>query len=45
MLTSIVKRVDRYAALCDACGMPIERTEEGRWTVPESLVSKRDQAA
>ena len=45
MLTSIVKRQDRFTALCDDCGLPIERSEQGRWTVSESLVSKRGEAA
>jgi hypothetical protein len=45
MLNSIVRREDRYAALCDSCGLPIERFEEGRWTVAEPLLSRRNQAA
>jgi hypothetical protein len=45
MLTSIVRRADRYTALCDDCGLPIERSEEGRWTASEPLLSRRDQAA
>jgi hypothetical protein len=45
MLNSIVRREDRYTALCDSCGLPIERSEEGRWTEAQSLLSRRDQAA
>ena len=45
MLNSIVRRVDHYTALCDSCGLPIERSEEGRWTEARPLLSKRDQAA
>ena len=45
MLTSIMRRESGYAALCDECGLPIERSEEGRWTVSEPLLSRRRQAA
>jgi hypothetical protein len=45
MLNSIVRREDRYTALCDSCGLSIERSEEGRWTETQPLVSRRDQAA
>jgi hypothetical protein len=45
MLTSIVRRADRYTALCDDCGLPLERSEEGRWAPPEPLVSRKGQAA
>src|SRR5512142_2360640 len=44
MLNSIVRREDRYTALCDNCGLPIERQEGGRWTEAPSLVSRGDQA-
>lgn len=45
MLTSIVQRDRGYAALCDRCGMPIERSEAGRWAVSEPLISRSRQAA
>jgi hypothetical protein len=45
MLNSIVRRKDRYTALCDSCGLPLERLEEGRWTEAQPLLSRRDQAA
>lgn len=45
MLASIIKRQNGYAALCDDCGLPIERAESGRWIVAEPLVSRRDKAA
>jgi hypothetical protein len=45
MLTSIVRRQDRYTALCDSCGLPIERRDDSRWTACEPLASRRDQVA
>jgi hypothetical protein len=45
MLNSIVRRADRYTALCDSCGLPIERSEESRWTEAQPLLSPRDEAA
>jgi len=29
------KRTNGYAALCDDCGLAIERGEPGRWTIAE----------
>jgi hypothetical protein len=45
MLTSIIRREDRFAALCDDCSLPIERSEGGRWSASEPLLTRRDQAA
>lgn len=45
MLNSIVRREDRYTALCDSCTVAIERFEKGRWTASQPLVTKRDPAA
>jgi len=45
MLNSIVLRNDRYTALCDSCGQPLERTQESRWTEARSLLSRHDRAA
>jgi hypothetical protein len=45
MLNSIVRHEDRFSALCDACGAPIERTETSRWTSAEPLVSVRNRVA
>ena len=45
MLTSIIRRHDRFTALCDGCGLPIERPNDGRWTIPEPLASQREQTA
>jgi len=45
MLTSIVRRENGFAALCNECGLPIERSEEGRWSASEPLLTRRDQAA
>lgn len=45
MLTSIVRREDRFTAFCDGCGLPIERSDEGRWTEAQPLLSRHDQAA
>jgi len=44
MLNSIVRREDRFAALCDRCCAPLERRENGRWKMPDPLVSRRNQA-
>lgn len=41
MLTSIVRREGRYKALCDNCGLPIERFETGRWAATMPLVARR----
>jgi hypothetical protein len=41
MLTSIVRRENRYTALCDDCGLPIERSEAGRWGA-STLLAARD---
>ena len=43
MLTSIVRREGHYTALCDDCGLLIERSEAGRWAASVSLVARRDQ--
>ena len=45
MLTSIMKREGGYSALCNECGLPIERGEEGRWVVAEPLLARRSEAA
>jgi hypothetical protein len=45
MLTSIVARANGFAALCDGCGLPIERSEEGRWTASQPLSTRQDKAA
>jgi hypothetical protein len=45
MLTSIVDRRHHFSALCDDCGLPIERAEAGSWAASEPLVTRRDQAA
>jgi hypothetical protein len=45
MLSSIIQRQDRFTALCDGCGLPLERPLEGRWTTAEPLASRRDKAA
>jgi hypothetical protein len=45
MLTSIIRRQDRFTGLCDTCGLPIERPNDGRWTSPMPLASQRDQTA
>jgi hypothetical protein len=43
MLTSIVRRSHGYAALCDGCGLPIERLEEGRWLTFQPLATRQDK--
>ena len=45
MLTSIVRRKSGFAALCDECQLPIERTYEGRWVASQPLLSRRNQVA
>jgi hypothetical protein len=45
MLTSIVRRTDRFTALCDHCGSIIERSDESRWARSEPLASTCSQAA
>lgn len=45
MLTSIVRRESGFAALCDECQLPIERTYEGRWVASQPLLSRRNQVA
>jgi len=42
MLTSIVRKDHRFKALCDACTLPIERSEFGRWAVSAPLVGRLD---
>lgn len=44
MLTSIVEREAGYAALCDSCGRPLERSKEGRWTPSQPLATRQDRA-
>ena len=45
MLTSIVERADGYAALCDDCGLPIERPAQGRWVASDPLIARNEKAA
>jgi hypothetical protein len=45
MLNSIVRREDRYTALCDSCGLLLERSEAGRWTEAQPLLSRPHRAA
>jgi hypothetical protein len=45
MLTSIVRKTDRFTALCDDCGSLIERSDESRWARSEPLASTRRQVA
>lgn len=45
MLRSIIVRNDRFTALCDHCGAPIERDESRRWVNRAPLISGRDRAA
>jgi hypothetical protein len=45
MLSSIIVRDDRFTALCDHCGAPIERDHARRWEHAPSLIANQDQAA
>jgi hypothetical protein len=39
MLNSIIVRDDRFTALCDHCGAPIERDPSRRWVNATPLTS------
>jgi hypothetical protein len=41
LLNSIMQRPAGYAALCEGCTLPIERSEDGRWT-PCKPLAQRD---
>ena len=45
MLTSIVKREHGYAALCDHCGLPIERGDQGSWAGAQPLTQRHQHIA
>lgn len=45
MLSSIMLRDGRFTALCDRCGLPIERPEGGRWKGCEPLSTDAERAA
>jgi hypothetical protein len=45
MLSSIIVRNDRFTALCDDCGAPIERDGSRRRVGAAPLISGRDKAA
>jgi len=45
MLTSIIVRGDRFTALCDDCGAPIERDQTRRWVSAAPLISGDSKAA
>jgi len=45
MLTSIIVRGDRFTALCDHCGAPIERNQARRWVSATPLISSDSKAA
>ena len=40
-LVSISKKGSRLHALCDGCGVPLERSEEMGWALAPSLVAGR----
>ena len=33
----MVRREGRFKALCESCGQPLERNDEGRWLAMASL--------
>lgn len=37
MLNSIVRKADRFTALCDDCGLPLERMNDAGWAKSEPL--------
>jgi len=45
MLNSIVVRDDRFTALCDRCGAPLERDARRRWVHALPLIGGREHAA
>jgi hypothetical protein len=45
MLNSIIVRGDRFTALCDHCGAPIERDQARRWVSAAPLISSDSKAA
>jgi hypothetical protein len=45
MLNSIITKEHGFAALCDDCGAPIERRDDGRWIHCPALISDRNQPA
>jgi hypothetical protein len=45
ILNSIVGRQDGYAAICDGCGLTIERTEHGKWMAAPPLISRKSEPA
>jgi hypothetical protein len=45
MLNSILVREERFKALCDRCGAPIERDRHSHWVHSAALISSRKQAA
>jgi hypothetical protein len=45
MLNSIIVRGDRFTALCDHCGAPIERDQSRRWANTAPLIQGDREAA
>lgn len=44
-IASIARRPGGYAALCEGCARPLERTQEGRWGASAPLDVRIDNAA
>jgi len=36
-LSSVRRKGSGYAAICDACARPLERSEHGKWSASEPL--------
>jgi hypothetical protein len=36
-LNAIVRRDERYVSLCERCGVPMVRQEDGRWTAADPV--------
>jgi len=45
LLNSIIVREERFTALCDRCGAPIERDSSRPWVGAAALTSGSDQVA
>jgi hypothetical protein len=42
-VSSIVERPEGFSALCEGCGLPLERPREGRWSASPPLSNRKDE--
>jgi hypothetical protein len=45
LLTSIKRRELGFSALCDDCALPLERSDDGRWTPAAPLTTQSKRTA